>query len=153
MIMATRPSHITVEHHAPHSCKAIVFTCIDWRLHPQVDQFFTQTYGTYDPCTTAGSVQGFHTKGEVSAFFIKQIEISRSLHDISRVALTMHEDCGAYGGSTNFASQQEETAHHTHVLAMTRDMIREKFPLLALDTYIITLSDENGIWMPHVMKV
>lgn len=114
-----------------HSCQALVFVCIDWRLHPKIEADFKKKYGRFDVCATAGAIKGF-SDPIVKNFFLKQIEISRKLHHIKTVVLTIHRDCGAYGGSGAFANADDEKRRAKIELDKAEEIIIKKFPNLKI---------------------
>ena len=88
----------------PNKKVKLVFTCLDWRLHPQIEEFFVKDGEGCDCCVTAGSVKGFIDEA-TREFFLEQVSISLKLHNCQAVILTMHMDCGAYGGSSVFGDE------------------------------------------------
>ena len=114
-----------------HSCKAIIFACIDWRLHPKIEEHFKKKYGQFDLCATAGAIKGFFDP-MIKNYFLKQIEISRKLHYIKTVVLTIHRDCGAYGGSSSFDSLDYEMKRAKIELDKAEKIISKQFPKLKI---------------------
>ena len=101
---------------AAHTCEAVVVHCIDFRFQHYLNDWLTQRFGikTYDRVSWAGGVKEF--------FYIQnQIEISKRLHNIKRVILINHEDCGAYGPAgtkerhTSDLAYAEQVVKHLHV--------------------------------------
>jgi len=126
-----------------HTCTAIVFTCIDWRLHPQVERLCKEKYGTFDLCATAGAIKGFEDQ-KIKNFLLEQIAISHKLHEITIVVLTAHHDCGAYGGVKAFEDKDAEIEHHKKELEKVASTVSEKFPNLTVETYFLDLHEEGG---------
>ncbi|MGC9046677.1 MAG: carbonic anhydrase [Minisyncoccia bacterium] len=131
-----------------HSCSAVLFTCLDWRLHPQIENYFKQKYRTFDLCVVAGSLKGLLDK-TTQDYFLKQIEISQKLHNSKTIILTMHKDCGAYGGSLNFKDPKEEFSHHKNILAKTEKIVFQKFPKTKVLKYFINLEFKKDKWVSH----
>lgn len=122
-----------------HQCNAITLTCIDWRLHPQTELFYGKEYGRFDACMAAGSVKDLLNPA-TAEYWLRQIEISCSLHDPRFVALTMHADCGAYGGLAAFGGKRErEREHHVGVLGRVREIICQRFPQLEPQLFFLDL--------------
>lgn len=128
-----------------HNCPAIVFTCIDWRLHPCVEELLKERYGAFDLCVTAGAAKGF-SDPVARDFLLSQIEISQKLHNSDTVVLAMHRDCGAYGGSGAFADKEAEFAHHSKILEETAGLTKSRFPELKLEKFFIDLEEKDGEW-------
>ena len=62
------------------------------------------------------------------------IDTAIERHDISRVILIDHVDCGAYGGSKRFSSQIQEEKFHIKQLKKAREIILKKY--LKLEVYL-----------------
>jgi len=82
---------------------AIVVHCIDFRFQKYLNDWLAKRFGhnQYDRVSLAGSVYDFYS-------VLKQVEISDRLHDINKVILINHEDCGAYGAEENFARHKTD---------------------------------------------
>ncbi|MCU0653156.1 MAG: hypothetical protein MUD10_02755 [Candidatus Pacebacteria bacterium] len=129
----------------PNKKVKVLFTCLDWRLHPQVEEFFTKDGVACDMCITAGSVKDL-IDPLTREFFLKQIDISKRLHNCQAVILTMHMDCGAYGGSKAYDGLDAEIAGCTDELKKTKAIVEERFPGLPVETYIIDLEHAQNGW-------
>ncbi len=135
-----------------HQISAIIFTCIDWRLHPRVEELLRDKYGSFDLCATAGSVKGF-TDQKIRAYLLEQIEISKQLHNIKKAVFTIHRDCGAYGGSAAFTDPHEEVVHHTSTLREIKSIVKERFLSLKVELYFIDLTLRRMRWVPTLRLV
>lgn len=121
-----------------HTASAIIFACIDWRLHPKIETDFQKKYGRFDLCATAGAIKGFFDPAAKN-YFLKQIEISQKLHHIKKVVLTIHRDCGAYGGSKSFVNADDEYRRAKTELGKAEKIILKKFPHLQILKQFIEL--------------
>lgn len=110
-----------------HIAKAIVIHCIDFRFQKFIDDWLQKNMVDYkfDRVGLAGGVFDFYT-------ILKQVEISNRLHQIKKVILINHEDCGAYGKEGNLI-------RHKHDLADAEKKIEAIFPHLDVETYYLTL--------------
>lgn len=135
-----------------HNASAIIFTCIDWRLHPAVEELFQRQYGNFDVCATAGSVKSFMDP-KTKTYLLEQIAISKKLHHIKTAALSIHRDCGAYGGSKAFKGSDDETKYHALQLIETRRIIKRHFFRLKVELYFIDLVLSRGHWIPTLQQV
>lgn len=132
-------------HPAPHDCNAVVFTCIDFRLHPAVGLFLKRTYKSFDLVSIAGSVKK-------PRLMMEQIEISSRLHHVKKVVLTMHMDCGAWGGSKAFQNDFAQTVHHKRVLERVGTLLYKKTSL-PIHLYLIRLNYAKHNWVPTLQKI
>ncbi len=110
-----------------HICSGLVVTCIDFRFQKIIEDWM-QIYmgeGKYDRVAWAGGI--FDSVG-----VIKQVDISVRLHDIKKLILMNHEDCGAYGKSGTHA-------RHCADLKEVKKKIAQLHPQLKVETYFIHL--------------
>ncbi|MBI3486422.1 hypothetical protein HY025_05805 [Candidatus Daviesbacteria bacterium] len=110
-----------------HSCEGLVVTCIDFRFQDFINQWIAKYFQpkTFDRVALAGGVKDFEN-------IFKQIEISKRLHDIHKIVLVNHEDCGAYG-------EEGTPEKHAEDLKTAADKIKEKYPDIAVETYYLHL--------------
>ena len=123
----------------------LLFACLDWRLHPAIENYFATKDVACDMCITAGSLKGLIDPA-TQDFFLKQIETSRNLHHCREAILTMHMDCRAYGGSAAFSGPEEEVSCYKEELRRAKEIIGGRFPELAVKTWLIGLDGKNGEW-------
>lgn len=141
-----------MENTKSHKCKAIVFNCIDWRIHLSSEKYFEKRYKTFDMFYTAGSIKGL-LEEETRQFFLKQIEISRNLHKSVVVALSAHHDCGAFGGMSGFADNEEEFIFYKDILEKAEKIVLGKFPNAKVEKYFINLKFAGKKWKTEVKKI
>jgi carbonic anhydrase len=113
---------------ATHTCKAMVVHCMDFRLQKSINDWLQRNYGLgdYDRLSLAGGVFDLE-------YVMKQVETSRRLHEIKKVVLPNHEDCGAYGAQGN-------PQRHTDDLHKAEQSIKDNFPELQVELYYMHLS-------------
>ncbi|SRR6266498_564048 len=113
-----------------HTCEAVVVHCIDFRLQNFLNDWLTKRFGlqNYDRVSWAGGVKDF-------AILQGQIEISRRLHQIKKVILINHEDCGAYGP----VGTKER---HVSDLAYAERMIKSLYLDVDVEKYYLYLNGE-----------
>ena len=133
-----------------HLCEAILFSCIDWRLHPGLEGYFVKKHGYYDLVCSAGSIKGFCHKNSQAHFF-KQIAISQRLHHSKTIILTMHRDCGAWEGLANFRTA--ELRHHRRILKKVEKIILQRFPKAKILKYFIEMKEKSGKWICSPKKI
>lgn len=129
----------------PNKTAKLLFSCLDWRLHPAIDNYFAKENIACDMCVTAGSLKGL-LDPQTQDFFLKQIETSKNLHHCQEIVLTMHIDCGAYGGSAAFANAEEEITCYKNELKRAKQTISGKFPEIKISTWIVDLKNRENNW-------
>jgi carbonic anhydrase len=119
-----------------HICEAIVFRCIDHRIDQEVLTRLLREAGVcsgkFDLVSVAGAAKDL-LSAEGSSFLLKQVEISQLLHDIKKIVLVPHDDCGAYGT----ADSEEEEATQTKDLTAITQLLGVKFPELTVERLIL----------------
>jgi hypothetical protein len=129
----------------PNKKVKLLFACLDWRLHSAIENYFLGSADGCDLCVTAGSVKGL-IDPFTQKYFLEQIDISKKLHNCQAVILTMHMDCGAYGGSRAFPGEAAETANCQDQLNQAKTIVERNFPDLLVETYIIGLRRNEDGW-------
>ncbi|MDP3994115.1 MAG: carbonic anhydrase [Candidatus Doudnabacteria bacterium] len=132
-----------------HTCQALIIHCIDFRFGKAIKKYLEDQglLGDIDIISVAGGVKNIVGPNEPSdaEFLMKQIETSKTLHDIKQVILMNHTDCGAYGGRKAFNSNGEEREKHFSDLKDAETRILEKFPELEVKKVLAILTHENDI--------
>ncbi len=113
-----------------HITDAVIVHCIDFRIQKYLDPWIKKDYGccNYDRVSLAGGVSDFD-------YVLKQISISEKLHDIKKIVLINHEDCGAYGSEGNYA-------RHKSDLEEAKRKLDSVFPALDIEIYYLHLDGE-----------
>lgn len=110
-----------------HICSSLLVSCIDFRVQRTVEEWARKNLGErqYDRVALAGGVKNRDV-------ILGQVDLSVRLHEIKKVVLMNHEDCGAYG------SEGTEKKHQEDLRAMCL-ALRNKYPMLAIETYYVKL--------------
>ncbi|MFA6255181.1 MAG: carbonic anhydrase [Patescibacteria group bacterium] len=119
-----------------HTCQAIVFRCIDFRIQSGVFAKLLAENGIcaadqFDLVSLAGAAKVFLTDSR--DLLLSQIDISSRLHGIKKVVLVMHDNCGAYG----IADPAEEEKIQRQDLAEIAGLIAAKFSQLTVEKFIL----------------
>src|SRR5437899_2538696 len=88
-----------------YASDAAVVWCFDNRFTLVLDKFLKRIgVDQCDRIRLAGGAKCLVPTGDDAdrEFVLKQIRISMALHQTRRVVLTLHSDCGAYGGLAAF---------------------------------------------------
>jgi carbonic anhydrase len=94
-----------------YTCEAVVVHCIDFRLQHYLNDWLTNRFGirNYDRISWAGGVREFSSVQN-------QIQMSYKLHNVKKVILINHEDCGAYGPTGAKERHMSDLAYAEHVV-------------------------------------
>lgn len=131
-----------------HACQNLLVRCMDFRIDRVIhDWLKTQDY-LYDTdlVSVAGSCKDFvaDPRQEVSQYLFQQIELSYNLHNMRRVILTQHEDCGAYGGTEKSGGLEAEKAKLIADMQTLKAYLLEKYD--DLDVKSLWLRREGEAW-------
>jgi carbonic anhydrase len=130
------------EHYTADAC---VVWCFDDRFYKLLKAFGKQEgLGHIDLVKIGGGAKAL--AGDASPdrdFVLNQIKTSSRLHGTKRVILMLHRDCGAYGGSKNFASADAEKGALAQQLAITHDFVKKQIPELSVEAYF---ADFDGLY-------
>lgn len=113
-----------------HSADAIIISCIDFRFQKFIRKWIDKNLKnkTFDYVGFAGATKDLETA-------MKQIDIAVRLHNIKRVILMHHEDCGAYGAESTYNRHKED-------LLKAKEEIIKKYPTLNVDLFYLKLNGE-----------
>ncbi len=131
----------------PYVADATVLWCFDDRFSLVCRKFLRRIGAPRaDVISVAGGAKALASppQDHERDFVLGQVELSLRLHHARRIILTLHSDCGAYGGIAAFGNKLDlEAAHHWDELALAAAVCRERFPGVVVDCY---LADFSGIW-------
>jgi hypothetical protein len=133
------------EHYTADACVA---WCFDARFSGAYDAFLAARGfrpDKIDLVKAAGGAQAFALDGGADReVALSQIAKSIKLHHTNRVALMVHMDCGAYGGSKAFDDDhQKEWDHHVAELSKAKTFIQQNFPeITTIESWI---ADFDGV--------
>ncbi len=121
-----------------HTCDLLVVCCIDFRFQENLRSFLNQEHrGDYDLVCLAGAAKNLVSGSDYSqAVLFDQIGISKKLHQIKKIFLINHQNCGAYGETLTSGSRKEREVHKAD-LTRARDKILAVFPKLEVHLYLI----------------
>ena len=128
--------------------KAMVLSCIDPRFQPIIYSYLKKKKltGKYSSFTIAGSAIGvtanrFRTWHKV---FWDNFRISVKLHNIKKLIVINHRDCGAakiINGKKEF-SNINETKIHINSFQKIKKIFKKKYPKLSIELKIISLNSK-----------
>ena len=132
-----------------HTCSTLVLHCIDFRFGSAITEYLEKNglANNCDVVSVAGAAKNIAspTKDSDREFVLRQIEISKRLHDIKEVVLMNHTDCGAYGGRSAFPSRAEEEKTHFAEMQKAASIIRERFPDIEIKLVLANIEESEEI--------
>ena len=137
-----------------HACKSLLMHCMDFRFGKAMKGFMEE-HGMMDDAdlvSIAGSAKNI-VNPETQAFALRQIEISKTLHEMKEVVLVAHTDCGAYGGSKSFETAEVEYNKMTGDLKEAREIVKAKWPELSVKLWLARIEEvehEKKIWFEEI---
>lgn|GEM_PF-639383 len=129
-----------------YTADAYVVRCTDNRFWGVFRHFIKHLgFKDIDAASPPGGAKVFASpaKEEDREVALEKIKLLTPVHRIRRVVLFTHVDCAAYGGSLRFNNDEnQEFEFHSSELRKAADVVRGRFPDLAVETYFI---DQKGI--------
>ncbi len=137
---------LTASGRAAGHVDALVVTCIDYRLVDDAVKFFDglNMKNKYDQVSLAGAALAGVSPAfpSANAAFWDQLAIAKKLHDVQKLIVLDHRDCGAYKvafGDKFAAEPPAEAAQHKSVMMEVQAKLTREFPSLGFDGYLMSL--------------
>lgn len=121
-----------------HECRNLVIRCMDFRFSPYtkelLDKMFADEggFGDYDSPGVGGGGSKSIIDEESRAVVFSALNIAEQKHYIKRIVVIDHIDCGAYGGSSQFETPEEEAEFHTLKLEAAGKILKTQYPQLEI---------------------
>lgn len=132
-----------------HTCSALIIHCIDFRFGKAIKKYLEDEclLGDCDIAAAAGAAKNllFSAQDTERIFMFKQIALSRNLHDIKKVILINHTDCGAYGGRKAFVSRDAERETHRKDMDKAAQIIKAKYPEIEVKTILADIEKDGSV--------
>jgi carbonic anhydrase len=129
--------------------EALLLTCMDFRLMDDIERYMSGRglQNKYDHIILAGASLGSVTDKYPAwnKTFWDHLDISIKLHNIQRVIVIDHRDCGAYKlifGAEQMLDPVVEKNTHAANLKKLKDMITVKYPQLQVETLLMALNGQ-----------
>jgi carbonic anhydrase len=129
--------------------EALLLTCMDFRLMDEIVRYMDGRKMTdqYDHVILAGASLGAQTDKYPAwgKTFWDHLEVAIQLHQIKKVMVMDHRDCGAYKvilGQDLAGDPKAETAAHAKQLKSLESAIRAKYPKLSVETLLMDLKGQ-----------
>lgn len=108
------------------TCDNLIVTCMDFRIQERIADYAKGNLnGQYDYISFPGATKSLE-------LILEQIELAVSLHQVRRILLIHHEDCGAYGATGSLD-------RHRHDLKIARCEIEKRYPEMLVELLYVPL--------------
>ena len=114
-----------------HECPLAIIKCVDFRFRESDQEYVVKGLGykDFDLYAWPGSAKDvLKNNGFKISFIEKIVAVSKNLHNVKKLLLLWHWDCGAYGGSKNFKSPELEEEQYKKDLATVKNMLLSELP-------------------------
>ncbi|MFA3783404.1 carbonic anhydrase [Melioribacteraceae bacterium 4301-Me] len=126
--------------------EALLLTCMDFRLIEHKNKYMEMRglTGDFDQIILAGASLGAINEKYTSwnETFWQHLQLAIELHNIRKVILMDHRDCGAYRiilKKDFYKNRKEETEIHSEYLNKLAKLIKEKYPHLEIEMLLMDL--------------
>jgi carbonic anhydrase len=124
----------------------LLLSCMDYRLMDDVARYMEGRglREKYDHVVLAGAAIGVLNEKypEWGKTFWDHVQVASDLHNIKKVIVLDHRDCGAYKvflGADHAKTRESETEAHTKQLRKLRETIKAKHPKLEVELLLMAL--------------
>jgi carbonic anhydrase len=118
---------------------AAVVQCIDPRFRTPVEHLLAEDLkipiNEMTVTSVAGGAHDLARRMPGKGLIRFGCEVATNHHGAGMIVLINHHDCGAYGGSEQFASLEAEMRFHEEQLTQARDYILKKVPVREVRGY------------------
>jgi hypothetical protein len=131
--------------YAAGNADALLLTCMDYRLMDDVERYMSGRglRDKYDHVVLAGAALGAVTDKYPAwnQTFWDHLEIALKLHNVHRVIVIDHRDCGAYKVLLEVDHKDLEVERNAHAVQLKKlkVAIAEKHPKLAVESLLMAL--------------
>lgn len=146
MYTETSPESAVKVQSKGHTTEALVLSCMDFRMMDHVSNFLADKglQGKYDLVAIAGAAIGVmnDAKPTWGELFWEHVGLAQDLHEIRRVIVIDHRDCGAckaFVSSDCADDRQHELEIHTKWLSSLLEEVQNRAPDLAVELYLMDL--------------
>jgi len=131
-----------------HACKNLLIRCMDFRLNKETRKWIAESDlfdGGFDIISLAGASKDLvDGSEEIKNNFLKHIGVSVDLHQIEKIIIFHHSNCGAYALDYKFGSIQEEKEKQLEDMRKAKEIILKKYPEVKVVFVWGELKDEEG---------
>ncbi|HEX5429748.1 MAG TPA: carbonic anhydrase [Patescibacteria group bacterium] len=133
--------------------QAVALSCIDFRFRKPIAEFFENELNIYavDHMAQGGGVKMILEDGPIRQWTFENFDIAFNKHDVKRVILINHQDCGAYGGSGSFNGLEDEVEKQEIQLRHGVSVVQSKYPDKQVEAYLALLADDGKVTFKKVV--
>lgn len=122
-----------------YRAEACLVWCFDQRFSRSLRKLLQiRRWSKYDLVMVAGGAKSLISRSDESErrFVLDQVTKSLKLHHAKRIVLMLHQDCGAYGGSSAFPAG-EELHRLENDLLKAKALIGRSFPKIVVEGLLV----------------
>ena len=121
---------------------------MDFRLNKEMRKWIVKSNlfnGGFDVISLAGASKDIvNGSEEIKNNFLKHIGVSVDLHQVEKIIIFHHSDCGAYAQDYQFGSPEEEKEKQFEDMKKAKEIILKKYPEVEVVFVWGELIDEDG---------
>lgn len=117
-----------------HHCSAVIIHCMDFRIQGAINEWLIGQglIGDCDRISFAGAAKDI-VEGKEAV--LSGIDVASRLHNVRRVILMHHTDCGAYGGR-----MEDDEVKHRAAMTQAREIIQRRWPEMQVDDFLLDIA-------------
>ncbi len=131
-----------------HICKNLLIRCMDFRLNEETKKWIKESGlfgGEFDIISLAGASKDIiDGSTEIKDNFLRHIGVSVDLHQVEKIIIFHHSDCGAYALDYKFDFPEEEKKKQLEDMKKAKVIILEKYPKVEVVFVWGELKDKVG---------
>lgn len=117
-----------------HHVDTLVVSCVDFRFRPLVAEWIGEKFGSADHVAVPGASKPVIESSDV----LDWLKLLVGLHEVKKVVIADHLDCGAYGGSKKFDGDSDaEVSMHAQQLSTAKQKLVEALPGVEVETFLL----------------
>ena len=121
---------------------------MDFRLNKELEKWIEEAgiiKGQFDLISVAGASKDIvDGSEEIRNNFLKHIGVSVNLHQVKKIIIFHHSDCGAYAQDYQFSSTEQEQKKQLADMEKAKAIIIEKYPKVEIVFVWGELQDGDG---------
>ena len=121
---------------------------MDFRLNRELKKWIEESgiiEGKFDLISVAGASKDIvDGSEEIKNNFLKHIGVSVDLHQVKKIIIFHHSDCGAYAQDYQFSSTEQEREKQFADMKKAKAIILEKYPKVKIVFVWGELQDKDG---------